>query len=41
MIAGLFWYTEKKNFSEKNGPAFYPGPVLPPRADGSPLAGLV
>ena len=21
----------------KNGPAFYPGPVLPPKADSSPL----
>ena len=23
--------------SDKNGPAFDPGPVLPPRADGSPF----
>ena len=28
----------RKTFgSDKNGLAFYPGPALPPRADGSPL----
>ena len=28
----------RKNFgSSQSGLAFYPGPVLPPRADGSPL----
>ena len=27
----------KKIGSDQNGVAFYPGPVLPPRADGSPL----
>ena len=33
-----FGLLRKKIGSDKNGLAFYSGPVLPPRADGSPLA---
>ena len=32
-----FGILRKKFSSDKNGPAFYPGPVLPPRTDVSPM----
>ena len=32
-----FGYSGNKFGSDQNGLAFYLGPVLPPRADGSPL----
>ena len=35
----LFWFTEEKNWHGQNSLAFYPGPVLPPTADGSPFPG--
>ena len=33
-----FGLLRKKFDSDKNGLAFNPGPVVPPRADGSPFA---
>ena len=33
--ARLFWFTEEKIWLGQNGLAFYLGPELPPRADGS------
>ena len=32
-----FGIMRKKFGSDRNGLAFYPGPVLPPRTDGCPL----
>ena len=32
-----FGILRKKIVTDKNDPAFYPGPVLPPRTDGSPI----